>query len=148
MVKAKEVAKKPEVKIHSVSYRVYYEDTDAGGVTYHASYIRFAERARTEMLRTLGYGQKQMREKDGVLFVVRFLEAEYLKPAHLDDMLHIESCVESMSRTSMVLLQKVYRVKELLCAMRVVIICVSKEMKPIRIPPTLKTKLESMQCVV
>lgn len=139
-------AKKPSEPKHSVSYRVYYEDTDAGGVTYHASYIRFAERARTEMLRTLGYAQKQMREKDGVLFVVRFLEAEYLKPAHLDDMLHIESCVESMSRTSMILVQKVYRVKELLCAMRVVIICVSQSMKPVRIPPMLKTKLESMQC--
>lgn len=148
MAKAKEVAKTPEVKRHSVSYRVYYEDTDAGGVTYHASYIRFAERARTEMLRALGYGQKQMREKDGVLFVVRFLEAEYLKPSHLDDMLHIESCVESMSRTSMVLKQNTLRGKDVLCVMRVVIICVSHEMKPIRIPPILKTKLESMQCAV
>ena len=140
------MAKKPEVKLHSVSYRVYYEDTDAGGVTYHASYIRFAERARTEMLRALGYGQKQMREKDGVLFVVRFLEAEYLKPAHLDDMLHIESCVESMSRTSMVLDQHIYREKDVLCKMKVVIICVSHAMKPVRIPEALKAKLETMQC--
>jgi acyl-CoA thioester hydrolase len=69
--------------------RVYYEDTDAGGVVYHTGYIRFFERARTEWLRALGYSQKQLAEEAGVLFSVIELTVRYLKPARLDDMLEV-----------------------------------------------------------
>ena len=73
--------------------RVYYEDTDAGGVVYHTSYIRFLERARTEWLRSLGYSQARLVEEIGLVFSVVSLEVKYLLPARLDDLLHVRSTV-------------------------------------------------------
>jgi acyl-CoA thioester hydrolase len=137
---------KPKPQQYRAHYRVYYEDTDAGGVMYHASYLRFAERARTELLRHLGYNQRHLTKTDGIFFVVRAIEAEYLKPAFLDDMLHVESCVGKMSRTSMVMEQDFFRGEELICKVKVVIICVSSKMKPTAIPKNLQEKLMAHPC--
>ena len=77
------------IPVFSWPVRVYWEDTDAGGVVYHASYLRFLERARTEWLRALGIGQSQVRERDNVVFVLRDLNIVFAKPARLDDELRV-----------------------------------------------------------
>lgn len=88
--------------------RVYIEDTDAGGIVYYANYFRFLERARSEWLRSLGYGQEQLRHQN-VLFVVREVQAKYLNPARLDDELLVSVVVEQSRKASLVLSQKVWR---------------------------------------
>ncbi len=89
--------------------RVYYEDTDAGGIVYYANYLRFFERARTEWLRALGATHQQLEADDGLLFVVRDLSIEYLKPARLDDELIIDVCVAEARRASLTLTQSARR---------------------------------------
>lgn len=89
--------------------RVYYEDTDAGGVVYYANYLKYLERARTEWLRSLGWEQQELVEVRGVLFAVRSLQADYRAPARLDDRLVIESRVETFGRASIDFAQCVRR---------------------------------------
>ena len=91
--------------------RVYFEDTDAGGIVYYANYFRFLERARTEWLRALGYSQESLRADD-ILFVVREVRARYLRPARLDDELTLTVRVESSRKASLVLAQEVLRRNE------------------------------------
>jgi acyl-CoA thioester hydrolase len=86
--------------------RVYYEDTDAGGVVYHTGYIRYFERARTEWLRALGYSQKQLAEEAGVLFTVVELTVRFLKPARLDDMLEVLARVGERRGASLAFVQE------------------------------------------
>jgi acyl-CoA thioester hydrolase len=93
--------------------RVYYEDTDAAGVVYYASYLRFLERARTEWLRALGYEQTAL-AKTGIAFAARSIAAEYLKPARLDDQLEVVSEITALGRAQVVFGQKVFRCGELL----------------------------------
>ena len=89
--------------------RVYYEDTDAGGVVYHANYLQFAERARTEMLRTLGMQQSQLAAETGILFVIRRCVADFLAPARLDDRLEVASRLIDLRGASIDLHQDVRR---------------------------------------
>ena len=77
--------------VHIIPFRVYYEDTDASGIVYHVNYLKFAERARTDMLRHLGTGQRQLMEKDGLAFTVRHCEIEFLAPASLDDVVEVHT---------------------------------------------------------
>lgn len=81
---------------HSIKVRVYYEDTDAGGVVYHASYLKYAERGRTELLRFLGFENTSLQDQYGTIFVVKLLTVDYLKTAHLDDLLRIETSITQM----------------------------------------------------
>ena len=81
--------------------RVYYEDTDAGGVVYYANYLKFLERARTEWLRALGFDQRDLMRDAGILFAVRHVEIDYLLPARFDDELRIEAAVERASKVSL-----------------------------------------------
>src|SRR5512147_1342850 len=83
--------------------RVYFQDTDAGGVVYHASYVNFMERARTEWLRTFGYSNAALMQKLGVVFVVRSLKLDYLKPALLDDLLNVTAQVKDIGRSRITL---------------------------------------------
>ena len=94
----------PHVPLFSWSVRVYWEDTDAGGVVYHASYVRFLERSRSEWLRSRGIAQQRVRDEQGVLFVVRDLSLEFVAPARLDDELDvtIESCERRSASLSFV----------------------------------------------
>lgn len=94
---------------HTFNARVYYEDTDAGGIAYHAAYLRFAERARTEWLRALGIGQDELKQTYGLGFVVSKLAIEYLRPARLDDELTIATALQLLGRGSMVLRQEIWR---------------------------------------
>lgn len=123
---------------HRINYRIYYEDTDAGDVVYYANYLKFAERARTEWLRELGYNQSNLE----VLFVVRKVEAEYLHPARLDDVITVETSLQNISRASITLSQDVYREEKILARMSIVLVCVSrKEIRPAGIPEEIKTKM-------
>jgi acyl-CoA thioester hydrolase len=117
----------PALSIHPV--RVYYEDTDAGGVVYHASYLRFMERARTEWLRHQGVGQEQFVRDTGLLFVVRRIEIDYLRPGRLDDLLEVRSHLASQRRTSVIFGQDIVRVAdgETITQAQVVIVCMDAE---------------------
>jgi len=124
--------------------RVYFQDTDAGGVVYHASYVNFMERARTEWLRTHGYSNAGLMQTFGVMFVVRTMRLDYLRPALLDDMLNVTAQVSEIGRSRLNMLQSVQRGDELLTAGEVHLACVSREtFKPVRIPEALRLKWDS-----
>lgn len=115
--------------------RVYFEDTDAGGVVYHAAYLRFFERARTEWLRSLGFDQSAVRKQYGVVFAVRSMTLEFIKPAHLDDQLRVSVFNVSPRRASFKLAQTIQRGDALLCKAQVRVACVDTvEFEPKPIP--------------
>lgn len=129
--------------------RVYWEDTDAGGIVYHASYVRFMERARTEWLRSKGMGQLQAQQQWGGLFVVSQLSLRYLTPARLDDVLHITAEPLEWGRASMTLRQRILRAEPapqdnaaapLLCEAQVKVGWVdAASLRPARIPDPVRT---------
>ncbi len=126
--------------------RVYYEDTDAGGVVYFANYLRFMERARTEWLRRLGLDQTTLRERDGILFVVRNVTADYRRPARLDDALEVVSGIARLSRVSMQFEQTVERDGDVLVASASDVVAVSAQnLKPARMPEHLIRTLQDAQ---
>ncbi|MGU9951939.1 MAG: tol-pal system-associated acyl-CoA thioesterase [Gammaproteobacteria bacterium WSBS_2016_MAG_OTU1] len=111
----------------SFSMRVYYEDTDAAGVVYHASYVRFFERARTEFLRQAGFSHQQIREQWQVLFAVRTMKVEYLRPAMLDDMLQIEVRPAGHGRVYVDFAQTARREDDIIATATVRVVCVGGE---------------------
>ena len=119
---------------HSFPITVYYEDTDAAGVVYYANYLKFAERARTEWLRSAGVNQSLLWQEHGLGFVVRRCEADYHLPARLDDRLTLESSLHEWHGTGMTMRQLVQRGDEVLVTLLVRIACVSSQMKPVRLP--------------
>ena len=128
-------------KIFSLPVRVYFQDTDAGGVVYHASYLNFMERARTEWLRTHGYSNAGLMKELGVVFVVRSLKLDYLKPAQLDDMLDVTAQIKDIGRSRISLLQTVRRGVEVLTEAEVHLVCVSLEgFKPVSVPEVLRAQ--------
>lgn len=115
--------------------RVYYEDTDAGGVVFYANYLKFFERARTELLRSSGFEQDRLLATEGVLFVVRSVQVDYLRPARFNDLLAVSAKVEERKKTSLVFGQAVSRDQEILCTAQVRIACLdAQSMKPKPIP--------------
>lgn len=130
---------------HRYALRVYYEDTDAGGVVYHATYLRFAERARTEALRDLGIPHAELLRDNGVMFMVRRIEVDYLRPARLDDSLTIVTEPLAVGGASATLRQDV-RGPEGFCAVLTVrLACVKPgEGKPGRLPQRWRTALTDM----
>lgn len=126
--------------------RVYYEDTDAGGVVYHASYLCFLERARTEWLRSLGLEQDQLRQRDNILFAVRQLEIDYLKPARFNDALIVSAAVARMGRASFTFAQTIVREADgvELCRAEVKVACVdATTFRPCAIPENIKAEIGS-----
>ncbi|MBL8519500.1 MAG: tol-pal system-associated acyl-CoA thioesterase [Betaproteobacteria bacterium] len=125
--------------------RVYYEDTDAGGVVYHAQFVKYLERARTEWLRHLGFTNSDLERKHGLVFIVSELHVEYLKPALLDDALNVTVGIESVGRVRIVFAQEVRRDHDLLVKARVVVASVAANgFKPVALPPELEKKMEAM----
>lgn len=125
--------------------RVYYEDTDAGGLVYYANYLRFFERCRTEWMRALGFGQRDLDERYGVRFVVATAEIQYLRSAALDDDLVIDARIAGRHASYAVFEQQALRGSELLSRARVKVACVSaRTMKPTRLPPALLAALEGI----
>jgi len=118
--------------------RIYYEDTDAGGVVYHANYLRFMERARTEWLRDHGYELNKLEQDFGFLFAVRSVSIDYLKPAYLNDLLSIQVSIARTGRASLDIDQEVYRDKVLLCRARIKLAGVAVDtFRPMSLPFTL-----------
>ncbi|MBI2287178.1 MAG: tol-pal system-associated acyl-CoA thioesterase [Nitrosomonadales bacterium] len=129
-------------KVFALPVRVYFQDTDAGGVVYHASYVNFMERARTEWLRTHGYSNAGLMKEFGVVFVVRSLKLDYLKPALLDDLLSVTAQIKEIGRSRLNLLQSVLRGDELLTEAEVHLVCVSLQgFKPVSVPEALRGRL-------
>ncbi|MEW6561635.1 MAG: tol-pal system-associated acyl-CoA thioesterase [Pseudomonadota bacterium] len=128
-------------KVFEWPIRVYFQDTDAGGVTYHASYVNFLERARTEWLRSYGYSNAGMMKELGVMFVVRSLKLDYLRPALLDDMLTATAEVREIGRSRLTLHQTVRRGEMLLLEAEVHLVCVGVEsFKPVSVPDVLRSQ--------
>ena len=117
--------------------KVYYEDTDAGGVVYYANYLKFLERARTEALVKLGFNNKKIKEDFGALIIVKSCNIEYKKSSHLEDELNIRSFVKSVTKTSFSMNQFITREKDLIVEAKVRLVFVNKDGKPIKIPGTL-----------
>jgi acyl-CoA thioester hydrolase len=119
--------------------RVYFQDTDAGGVVYHANYVNFMERARTEWLRTFGHSNAGLMKELGVVFVVRSIKLDYLKPALLDDLLTVTARIKALGRSRVTLLQSVLRSDELLTEGEVHLVCVNVQtFKPVSVPDVLR----------
>ena len=133
--------------IHRQKIRVYFEDTDAAGIVYYANYLKFAERARTDWLRELGIPHAEMIKRDGLTLVVRRCNADYLKPAHLDDELVVETELIKLGGASVELAQRVLRGPELLADMKVLVVCVGRDGKAARIPDDLRAALPPLNHV-
>ena len=130
----------------SIPVRVYYEDTDAGGVVYYANYLKFFERCRTEWMRQIGHDQSQLAADAGIAFVACKASCEYLKPARLDDLLTVGLEVEKLTRVRVIFRQHVRRGDEELVTGVVEIACVDTvKMTPAAIPEFLHSKLEALQ---
>lgn len=126
--------------------RVYYEDTDAGGVVYHANYLCYMERARTEMLRHYGLEQTDIREKYGVVFVVKNLSIDYLRPARFNEALEVSVSVQNVRRASVDFAQAVYRVGEEAPLCRAIVVIASLQIetfRPCGLPKALLDILQS-----
>ena len=131
---------------HFLSVRVYYEDTDFSGVVYHASYLRFMERGRTELIRDLGIDQSALFDEGIALaFAVRAMQIEFLKPAIMDDFLTIETQPQDIKGASMTVHQRVLRGEEVLVTAEVKVVCVGGG-RAKRIPDVLRIKLAKSEC--
>ncbi|HJO86401.1 MAG TPA: tol-pal system-associated acyl-CoA thioesterase [Rhodospirillales bacterium] len=129
---------------HRLPVRVYYEDTDSGGVVYYANYLKYAERARTELLREIGSEHQTIKEKLGVGFVVRSCNADYQKPAHLDDLLEVETEILAVRGTSIQMRQTVTRANEALVIMEVKLACMNFDGGATRIPEKVRTVIAEL----
>mgnify|MGYP000122527805 FL=1 len=136
----------PSLNAFTIPVRVYYEDTDAGGVVYYANYLKFFERCRTEWMRSAGHDQRQLALDAGIGFVARKANCEYLRPAHLDDLLTVGLEVEKLTRVRVIFRQHVRRGDDELVTGTVEIACVDMAtMKPAPIPDFLYSKLEALK---
>lgn len=126
---------------HSHALRVYYEDTDLAGIVYYANYLKFIERARTEWVRALGIDQARLKSAEGIVFAVRRVEADYLRPAKFDDELAVETRVEVFTGARIVLEQVVARRGERLFQALVTLVCLTEAGAPARLPAELRRRL-------
>ena len=117
--------------------KVYYEDTDSGGVVYYANYLKFLERARTEALVSLGFSNKKIKDEFGALIIVKSCNIECKKSAHLEDELNIRSFVKSITKTSFFMNQFITKGGETIVEAQVHLVFINQEGKPIKIPETL-----------
>ena len=123
---------------HSMNIRVYYEDTDLGGVVYYANYLRFIERARSEWIRDLGIDQIKMRNEEQTIFVVTKLKADYLLPAHFDDMLTVDTEVKVVSPVRAYFYQNIFCEDEVIFKAEVCVACTSNSGNVQRLPEKIK----------
>lgn len=134
----------PDLFSFSFPSRVYFENTDAGGVVYHSEYLKFLERARTEWMRHLGFTHQLLGKKYGIVFVASQIAIDFVKPAKLDDNIDVGVEVESLGRVRVIFHQEIRRDEETLVRARVTIACVSNDgFKPLEIPEEVRKKLEA-----
>ena len=127
----------------SYKLKVFYEDTDSGGVVYYANYLKFFERARTEAISEMGLINKKLLEEHGVFIIVKSCNIKYKKPAKLEDQIEIKSSVTSLSYKSFKMRQKAFKDHELITDCEIHLVIVDKEGKPAIIPDNFKKKLEN-----
>ena len=124
--------------------RVYWEDTDAGGVVYHAQYLAFLERARSEWMRAQGYGQELLRQKHDLLFAVRAMQLDFLRPARLDDALAVTATLRECRRASVIFAQEIRRGDERLLTATVRVAALGTDFRPTAIPQSLYDELNAL----
>ena len=133
----------PRSDAHIFPLRVYYDDTDAGGIVYYANYLRFAERARTEYLRSVGADHQTLLAKDGIAFTVRQCSVDYMSPAFLDDPLEVHTRFLEVRGASLRAEQVVKRKTDELARLNVRLACVGDDGRPRRMPTALRSALSS-----
>ena len=121
--------------------KIYYEDTDVGGVVYYANYLKFLERARTEMIESVGLSNKKLLDEYKTLIIVKSCHIEYVTSAKLEDKIQIYSSIENISKASFVVIQNIKKYDNLIVKAKLKLVTVSQEGKPIKIPSVLKKKL-------
>jgi acyl-CoA thioester hydrolase len=139
--------------VHAWPIRVYFEDTDAGGVVYHGNYLKFAERARTELMRAGGFDHSRLAKEHGVLIVVRDCTMEFIAPARLDDALEVRSQITTIGGASLSIRQEVFRPMpetggdKLLVRVDLRLACIDREFRPARLPDALKRALSHTKAI-
>ena len=123
---------------HQLKARVYFEDTDAGGIAYYASYLRFAERGRTEMMREAGFEHAKLFKETGICFAVVSMQIDYNAPARLDDLLVVRSKVTKLGGASMEMQQDIVSGERLLVKMKVMLVCINSKFKAVRLPAKIR----------
>ena len=121
-------------KIFTHNVKVYYEDTDAGGVVYYANYLKYLERARTEALSNIGLSNAKIKSDFSALIIVKSCNIEYKKSAHLEDDLQIKSFVASISKTSFLMNQSIFKDEKLIVVAKIHLVFINEIFKPIKIP--------------
>ena len=130
--------------IHRLMVRVYYEDTDAGGIVYYANYLKFAERARTEMLRELGFEHKNNEKNHGANFVVRACNVEFYKPGLLDDFLEVQTEILAVRGVSIRMRQSIKKKSQEIALIEVKLACIASNGNVMRIPITLRNRMSGL----
>lgn len=133
-----------EGNTHVLTCRVYYEDTDAAAIVYYANYLKFAERARTEFMRYLGADHGDLREADGLAFAVRRCTIDYVRAAHLDDVLSIHTRVTHVGGASLWMDQMIRRDGEDIAQLDVRLVCIAASGRPLRLPDRLRAALSQV----
>ena len=126
---------------HRFALRVYYEDTDLAGIVYYANYLKFIERARTEWVRGLGIDQTALKARDGIVFAVRRVVADYLRPAVFDEALEVRTELRAVSGARIVLQQDVMRGPQVLFTAEVTLVCLADTGAAVRVPPEIRALL-------
>ena len=126
---------------HSFALRVYYEDTDLAGIVYYANYLKFIERGRTEWVRSLGVDQGRLKTETGIVFAVRRIEADYLRPAKFDDEVRVTTRALAVTGARIVLEQDIWRGTDRLFSAQVVLACLTESGHPARLPPDVRRLL-------
>ncbi len=129
--------------LHTLPVRIYYEDTDAGGIVYHASYLRFAERGRTEMLRAAGFEHAQLLKENGLAFAVASLTIDYRAPARLDDLLTVRTSITKVGGASMEMSQIILRGLDTIAEIKITLVCIDQNLKAVRLPAEIRNIFEA-----
>ncbi len=122
--------------------KIYYEDTDAGGVVYYANYLKFLERARSEAIYSLGISNTEILDKEGVIIIVKSCNIEYKKPAKFEDEIEVVSKISEVKNSSFKMVQVIKKKSDIISVAEVVLVTVNKKGKPVRIPSLLKKLID------
>ena len=128
------------------NWKVYYEDTDSGGVVHYANYLKYLERARTESLFSIGFSNKKIQDQFNCLIIVKSCNIEYKKPAYLEDELLVRSFVKSITKTSFFMSQIISKREDIIIEAQVHLVFINKEGKPVKIPDEIYSKFKPYFC--
>ena len=131
------------IKEYTHKIKVYYEDTDVGGVVYYSNYLKFLERARTELIHSIGLSNQKLLDDYKTLIIVKSCNIEYIKPAKLEDKLQIYSSIQSFNKASFIMIQNIKKGDDLIIKAKLKLVTVNKEGKPIKIPAILEKQFNN-----